>query len=464
MEAVLLIDFGSTNTKVTGVDLAGERLLGTAAAYTTVESDVGQGLAEALEKLQKETGPITWVKRYACSSAAGGLRMVTSGLVPALTAEASRLASLGAGAKVIRVFSYEMTDEDAAEIAALKPDIFLLSGGVDGGNKDCILHNAKILASVDVPFPVIVAGNRAVAGECEKILAATGRETIRCPNVMPQLNKLNIEPVQDEIRRLFLKRIIQAKGLSREQELISGILMPTPSAVKKAMELLAWGTEKQRGIGELVAVDLGGATTDVYSVAKGSPQSGDVVMKGLPEPESKRTVEGDLGMRYSSGGVLEALGADELAGLSGLSPEKVSAGVEYLGAHPDFIPADADGAALDFGLAAGAVDTAVSRHAGTIEEVYTPMGQVFVQTGKDLTGVRRLVLTGGAVIHNQRAGEIASHALYNKAKPASLRPRAADIYIDKSYILAAMGLLAEAWPDTALSIMRKEIQEYGTGK
>ncbi|MDR2078278.1 MAG: glutamate mutase L [Treponema sp.] len=468
MEAVLMIDFGSTNTKVTAVDPERGNLLGTATAYTTVDTGVGTGLAEALETLQKKTGPLRIVKRLACSSAAGGLRMITSGLVPALTAEAARLASLGAGAKIIRVFSYELTEDDICEIRVLKPDIFLLTGGVDGGNRDCILHNARMLAASDTePFPIIIAGNRGASAECKKILAAgaTDRELFCCPNVMPALNKLNIEPVQEEIRRLFLRRIIQAKGLSREQELISGILMPTPSAVKAALELLSMGTNKETGLGELVAVDLGGATTDVYSVAKGHPQkSGEVVMKGIPEPESKRTVEGDIGMRYSAAGVLDAAGAEKLAFLSGLPAEKVKSGVEYLGAHPEALPILEEDAALDFALASAAIEIAVTRHAGTVEEVYTPAGRVFVQAGKDLTGVKRLVLTGGAIIHNARADYLAAPALFNSENPASLRPRDAEIYVDKSYILAAMGLLAEIWPDMALSIMRKEIQAHGNRK
>jgi uncharacterized protein (TIGR01319 family) len=480
MEGVLLIDFGSTNTKVTAVDPLGEELLGTAAAFTTVTSDIGEGLAEALALLEKETGPIRFPKRYACSSAAGGLRMIASGLVPSLTAEAARLASLGAGAKVVKVFSYELTDEDAAEIAALKPDIFLLSGGVDGGNRDNILHNARTLAALAAakppdspakggPFPVLLAGNRSAAAECERILS--GWEVIRCPNVLPQLGKLNIEPVQAQIRELFLRRIIHAKGLSRERELISGILMPTPAAVKKAVELLAEGVPgtggkaplpRREGIGELVAVDLGGATTDVYSVARGMPQAGEVILKGLPEPFSKRTVEGDIGMRYSAAGVLEAAGAARLAELSGLDEDRVIAWTARLNAHPEDLPSTEEEERLDFALAAAAVETAVTRHAGTLEEIYTPAGPARLQTGKDLTGVENLVLTGGALIRNPRVEEIARRALYKRTNPASLRPRGSRIFIDRSYILAAMGLLAEEYPQAALSIMHKEIQKYGT--
>jgi uncharacterized protein (TIGR01319 family) len=462
MEAILLIDFGSTNTKVTAVDPVGKTLLGTAAAYTTVETDIGEGLAEALELLQKAAGPLTFTKRFACSSAAGGLRMIAGGLVPALTAEAARLAALGAGAKIVGLYSYELTGEDIAEIARIKPDIFLLTGGVDGGNKECIIHNAKMLAGLGTPgpFPVLIAGNRSASAECAELLA--GWNIIRCPNVLPRLGTLNIEPAQAEIRRLFLERIIQARGLSREQALISGILMPTPSAVKRALELLSAGTEGEAGLGELAAVDLGGATTDVYSVATGMPRA-NVILKGIPELFSKRTVEGDIGMRYSAGGVLEAAGAEKLAALSGITAADIPGMVHALAANPGLLPVTEESARLDFALAAAAVETAVERHAGTIEEVYTPVGPAYVQTGKDLTAVERLILTGGAVIHNPEAKKIARYALFNKANAASLRPsEGAAVFIDTSYILAAMGLLAETWPDVAVSIMKKEIKNHGT--
>ena len=103
MKPVLLIDFGSTYTKVTAVDLDSEALLGTAASYTTIQTDINDGLTNAVKKLEEKTGKLDFVARYACSSAAGGLRMVTSGLVPELTAEAAKMASRGAGAKIIKV-------------------------------------------------------------------------------------------------------------------------------------------------------------------------------------------------------------------------------------------------------------------------------------------------------------------------------------------------------------------------
>ena len=460
MKAVLLIDFGSTYTKVTAVDLDSESLIGTASAYTTVQTDINEGLENALCELEKKTGKIEFSERFACSSAAGGLRMVTSGLVPELTAEAAKRASLGAGAKVIKVYSFELTEDDAAEIGEIKPDILLLCGGTDGGNKECIINNAKTVAKIPADFPVIIAGNRAASAECKHILS--GRETFVCENVMPKFGTLNIVPAQKEIRELFLRRIIEAKGLSKASELISGIMMPTPSAVLKAMTLLADGTDGEPGIGELIAVDVGGATTDVYSIASGMPTRSDTVFKGLPEPYAKRTVEGDIGMRYSLHGICEAAGMAKISQLSGLSVNRCEELADFLSKNTDIVPnGNPELEAFDFALACAAVETAVTRHAGTMEEAYTLMGLTFVQSGKDLTEAKRIVVTGGSLIHTGRTAEIAAHALYNPANPNSLKPKTADILVDRKYILSAMGLLSEHYPKAALRIMKKELENYG---
>ena len=460
MNAVLLIDFGSTYTKVTAVDLESERLLGTADSYTTVQTDVGEGLENALRKLEQTTGPIEYAARYACSSAAGGLRMVTSGLVPELTAEAARQASLGAGAKVLKVYSFQLTEDDLEEILSINPDIFLLVGGTDGGNSECILHNAKMLASAQFSFPVVVAGNRSVARECARILE--GHEVHVVENVMPKFGVLNTEPTRLKIREIFLNRIIQAKGLTRAASLINGILMPTPAAVMKAMELLAGGCEGESGIGDLIAVDVGGATTDIYSMADGMPRDASTVYKGLPEPYAKRTVEGDIGMRYSIRGIVEAAGLRRVSQLSGLPEERCAELVDLLASHTDMIPEPGtELEMLDFALASLAIETAVTRHAGSMEETYTLMGLTYVQSGKDLRNVRQVIVTGGSLIRTARTDEIAAHALYSPAAPMSLKPLKATIRVDRKYILAAMGLLSEHEPQIALRIMKKELENNG---
>lgn len=462
MQAILLIDIGSTYTKVTAVDLAAPAVLGTAAAHTTIQTDVTEGLDRALSALEAKTGSLVFTERLACSSAAGGLRMVASGLAPSLTEEAARMACLGAGAKVIRSFAYKLTEEDAAEIAALHPDILLLVGGTDGGNEAVLLHNAARITDLEPNFPLVLAGNRNAAAQCRKMLSAW--ELYVTPNVMPRLETLNAEPVQAQIRELFLERIIQAKGLSQVAEQMSLPLIPTPSAMLLAMELLANGTAQTAGIGELLAADLGGATTDVYSMAKGNPSDPTTILRGIPEPFSKRTVEGDIGMRYSIHGILDAVGVDSIAEQAELSVETVKKLVATLTAHPDTLPDTPELAALDRALAAAAVLTAVTRHAGQIETVYTPQGPVSVQTGKDLTGVSQLILTGGAIVHNPQVEHIAAGALFHVQNPGSLRPKGVKIYIDESYILASMGLLSQKYPDTALTLMKKELTEHGTEK
>ncbi len=460
MKPVLLIDFGSTYTKLTAVDVEGEQILGTAASYTTVQTDINDGLRNGLRLLEEKTGKLEFAETFACSSAAGGLRMVASGLVPELTSEAAKLASLGAGAKVVGQYSFQMTEEDMEEIQALKPDIFLLVGGTDGGNTACIEHNAQMLATISPKFPIVIAGNRNSARKCQKLL--DGCETYVCPNVMPKFGVLNIEPTQKQIREIFLNRIIQAKGLSAAAQLLSDIMMPTPAAVMQAMELLSQGCEGELGIGDLVAVDVGGATTDIYSMADGMPESMNTVFKGIPEPFAKRTVEGDIGMRYSVHGIVEAVGADRVSKLSGIDRSRVEELVAWLRENTDSLPGgNEELERLDHALASMAIETAVARHAGTMEETYTMMGLTYVQSGKNLTHVKQIVVTGGSLIHTKQTAEIAKHALYSPTQPGSLRPKQADVWVDRKYILAAMGLIATRYPQVALRIMKKELEHYG---
>ncbi|MDO5737665.1 MAG: methylaspartate mutase accessory protein GlmL [Eubacteriales bacterium] len=451
----LLGDFGSTWTKLTAVDCAAEEIVGTAAAYTTIETGIEHGLAEAKDLLLSAHPEFAEAEFRACSSAAGGLRMMVAGLVPELTGEAARLAALGAGAKVIGVYSHELTEEDGEEIMANHPEIFLLTGGTDGGNKACIINNAEVLASLKPSFPIVLAGNRSAVKEVKEILRDC--EYHVCPNVMPRLGEIEITKVQEKIREIFLNEIIQAKGLSKIQSMLDNILLPTPSAIMKAMELLSMGTENEPGIGELLAVDLGGATTDVYSIADGSPSAMNTVLKGIPEPHAKRTVEGDLGMRYSLQGIIDAAGLLRLEELSGIKRERIMELTTDLRAHTDRLPETKELLALDEALAKAAIEIAVRRHAGSLEEVYTPVGKVYAQAGKDLRDVNKLVVTGGAIVRVEKAAEIASYCFYDFNEPNSLKPREADILVDRKYILSAMGVLAQSEPEHALRIMKKEL-------
>lgn len=463
MKAVLLIDFGSTYTKVTAVDLDTEEILGTSQSFTTIETDINDGLNNAVKILREKIGDIEFSEQYACSSAAGGLKMVSIGLVPELTMKAAKMASLGAGAKVMKTYAYQLTESDLEEIDEINPDIVLLTGGIDGGNKEVIVYNAGVLAKSKRNFPIVYAGNRNCASTCKEILK--DKNVFICENVMPQLEQPNVEPAQKQIREIFLQEIVKAKGLSDAEKLIGDILMPTPSAMLTAMKLLAKGTRHEEGIGDLVGVDLGGATTDIYSMCQGLPAQSGTVLKGLRETYAKRTVEGDIGMRYSIKGIVEATDIDRVCEISGLSERRAEELIEYLSVHTDVVPnGDEELIMLDKALASLAIETAVTRHAGHLEQYFTPMGITYMQMGKDLTQVKKVIVTGGALIRTEKTAEIAEYALYNEMQAMSLKPKKADILVDRKYILAAMGLLSTNYPETALRIMKKELIKDGNNE
>ncbi|GAA0716225.1 methylaspartate mutase accessory protein GlmL [Clostridium malenominatum] len=457
MNAYLLLDFGSTYTKLTAVDIEKEEILATAKDITTIETDIMVGFNNAYENLMQklEGKEINFVKKLACSSAAGGLKMIAIGLVPDLTAEAAKRAALGAGARVLNVYSYELTNKEVEEIKNSNLDIILLAGGTDGGNKDCIIHNAKMLAKHGVTLPIVVAGNKIANDEISEIFDNAGMFYRVTDNVMPKLNVLNVEPAREEIRQIFMKRIVEAKGMSNAENFISGILMPTPAAVLKAARVLSEGTDKEDGLGDLVVVDIGGATTDIHSIADGEPSKPGVTLRGLQEPFAKRTVEGDLGMRYSAISLWEAAGTKKVQKYLCEPSIDIEACCKYRAENIKMVPKTDEEIKFDEAMAKVATDLAMERHVGYIESMYTPMGVIYTQTGKDLLDLKCLIGTGGVLIHSDNPGTILKAGTFNMEDPTHLKPQNPDCYIDKTYILSAMGLLAEDYPEKAIRIMKK---------
>ena len=337
MKAALLIDFGSTYTKLRAVDVERATIIGAGQGPSTVGTDITIGMRAALADLERHIGVLPpFAYRLACSSAAGGLRMVTVGLVRELTAEAARQAALGAGARLVGTFAYRLTAADVHRIEQLAPDILLLAGGTDGGNSEVILHNADALGRSRLACPIVLAGNRSAMDQCRERLA--GRAVIVTENVMPEFNVLNIEPARGAIREVFIDRIVHAKGIDRAQAMFDRVLMPTPAAVMEGARLLADGCDGVAGLGELLVVDPGGATTDVHSVASGEPSRAGVIPQGLPEPRVKRTVEGDLGMRHNIAAIDEAAGAGVIAAESGLAVSRVRELIAELGRSVERVP------------------------------------------------------------------------------------------------------------------------------
>jgi uncharacterized protein (TIGR01319 family) len=459
MPAALLIDFGSTYTKLRAVDLDAARVLATGQGPSTVASDVMIGLRFALADLERRLGErIRFAHRLASSSAAGGLRMVTIGLVKELTAEAARQAALGAGARLVGAYAYRLTKADIASIIQHEPDIVLLAGGTDGGNSEVIRHNAGIIAASRLSRPVIVAGNRDAADDIAETLAAAGKPVRVAGNVMPSFGELDIDPAREAIRAVFMERIVHAKGIDKAAAELDAVLMPTPAAVMEGARLIALGTASSAGLGELMVIDIGGATTDVHSVATGAPTQEGAVQTGLPEPFVKRTVEGDLGVRHNAATIAELAGAEAIAIRARLPPEAVAASLAAIARDLERLPATREERAFDEALAWAAVRAAVERHAGTQRIVQTAHGPVVAQSGKDLSNLEIVIGTGGPLALGATPASVLEAALADPAQPFSLRPRAPRLLIDADYVLYAGGLLASVAPEAALALMKRSLK------
>ena len=459
MDAYLLVDFGSTYTKLTVVDIEKEEIIATSKDITTIEDNIMIGFDKAYSKIEGilKDKNVNFINKLACSSAAGGLKMIAIGLVPELTAEAAKRAALGAGARVLKVYSYDLTLTEIEEIKNSDLDIILLAGGTDGGNKDCIIHNAKMLAQNEVRLPIVVAGNKVASDEIREIFTKAKMYFTITKNVMPQLSKLDVEPAREEIRKVFMEKIVDAKGLSNAEELVKGILMPTPAAVLKAATILSQGSDEETGLGDLIIIDIGGATTDVHSIADGEPTKAGVTVRGLEEPFAKRTVEGDLGMRYSAVSLREAAGSRKMRKYLGDTERKIDidASCKYRIEHIKMVPETKEDIEFDEAMAKVATEISMERHVGTIESTHTPMGAMYTQIGKDLMEVKYMIGTGGVIIHSENPQDILSAGAFSAECPMFLKPRHASYLLDKTYILSAMGLLSQEYPDKAVRIMKK---------
>lgn len=451
----LLIDIGSTFTKVTLVNLDPPFLIGTSQALTTAATDLMDGLEKALEAFSPEQLNGIKVKR-ACSSAAGGLRIVAIGLVSALTVKAAREAALGAGARILAAYSYTLTDQEIQEIKELKPDLLLLAGGTDGGEQKTILENAAIIAEAGLGVPVVYAGNKVAAKEAVEILKNKVPRVVVSRNVMPEVNILDPKPARQAIRQLYLEEITKAKGLDRIQEQV-GLAMPTPMAVMRGGELLQSSWNK-----EVVVVDVGGATTDVHSFCDGKPRTSGVIFRGLEEPFAKRTVEGDLGMRVSIFSLLKSLGEESLAANLPFVPEEGEITAYAMRVHNErgALPRNEREMYLECALAMSCIREALLRHAGSLNETYTPGGRIWLQKGKDLTKVDLMVGTGGVLVRAQNPGDILGGALKDR-DPLTLTPVNPELYLDEHYILSAIGLLAEVDSGAAQMLLKEALAPTG---
>ena len=410
---VLVAEIGSTTTVVNAfTGLMGEKpsFLGQGQAPTSVAlGDVTIGLRQAFQDLEAKLGDsISWETMLATSSAAGGLRMSVHGLVYDMTARAAREAALGAGAVLGLITAGELGEQDLAALKQQNPNIILLAGGVDYGESATVLANAHHLARLKLTAPIIYAGNIAVQNEFAAIMNAAGLPYYTVANVYPAIDELNVEPTRQVIQQVFEEHIVHAAGMEKIRQMVTGQILPTPGAVLVAAKLL------QEAIGDLLVIDVGGATTDVHSVTPGSEEINRLLLH--PEPLAKRTVEGDLGVYLNAPHVAERIGKEVLAARIGHDANSLLAN------WPPIPKADSQLRLLE-AFTSEAARTALERHAGRLKQLYGPQGRSTIAMGKDLSNVRYVIGTGGPLTQLANAKKLLADML---AKPAgqALVPKA----------------------------------------
>ncbi|MGI8645984.1 MAG: glutamate mutase L, partial [Nocardioides sp.] len=377
----------------------------------------------------------------ACSSAGGGLRIAVVGNEELVTAEAGRRVALSSGGKVVGVLA---RGDDLAGLAALTPDVVLLTGGTDGGNAEALLAAARGLVTSGWSGPVVAAGNVDAQPEVAGILAAGGAPHVLTDNVVPRIGVLAPDGARAAIREMFLAHVIGGKKLSARADFVAMVQGATPDVVLTGVELLARGLDAERpGAGDVVVVDVGGATTDVHSVVLVDPEDSGLAREVVASTPVTRTVEGDLGMRWS------AVSTVAEAGLGDLEDE-----ARRRRDDPAMLPGDEAATDVDEAIARAAVGLALRRHAGRSKVVVSPEGRVVERTGKDLREVDLLVGSGGVLRHGRRgvAERIFAGSIGADVDGGWQLPRAPRVVVDRDHVLAAVGLLATAHRGTAYAL------------
>ena len=425
-------DVGSTYTKVAVVDLAGAVVLARAEHRTTIDTDVLRGLDAAIAEAVPDGAEVATVQ--VCSSAGGGLRLAVVGYEPLVTAEAGRRVGLSAGARVVHVGAGPLDRAGVAGLRAARPDVVLLVGGTDGGDADVLRHNAGSLAAARIRLPVVVAGNIDARDEVVATLTGGGVPALPTANVLPRIGELSPGPARAAIREVFLRHVIGGRGLSRGRRFASLVRAPTPDAVLTGVELLA-----ARADIDLVVVDVGGATTDVYSAVRPDGPGADVAGTLW----CARTVEGDLGVRAGALGIVEAAAAERL-----LAPDErdaLTAAARSRADDPAYLPTTAHERATEMRLGRLAATVALRRHARAAPPD---------MAGRDLSRVSLLVGSGGVFRYANNAGTSLAEVLTDHAGGWPL-PRSAAVVVDARYVLAPAGLLAAEHEDVAFGLLRR---------
>ena len=251
----VLADFGSTFTKLAAVEAGSGQLLARSDHPTTVTDDVMTGYRSALDALRPVPGELGGagdreglgpnIETLACSSAGGGLKVAVVGLERDLTTEAARRVALNSGGRIVATVSGVINADTTTTLRSSDADIALIVGGTDGGNSDALLERACAVAATLPHAAAVVAGNAISAPEAASILVQAGIKTTVVANVLPRIGELVLGPARDAIRDAFISHVIGGKKLSADVGFLDMVVMPTPDAVLRAVELLGWALDEQ---------------------------------------------------------------------------------------------------------------------------------------------------------------------------------------------------------------------------
>ena len=464
---VLVAEIGSTTTVVNAFkDLNSDNPVFWAqgqAPTSVLDGDVRIGLQGAIDDLCRKMGidNLEYDEMLATSSAAGGLKMTVHGLVFDMTAKAAKEAALGAGGIIHDITVGKLRRTDLARIKEINPNLILIAGGVDYGERDTAIYNAEMIRSLGLKTPVVYAGNIENQDEMKLIFdEESGQYLYIVDNVYPKIDTLNVEPCRKVIQDAFEDHITHAPGMEHVRDMVNGPIIPTPGAVMECTKLL------YDCIGDVMVIDVGGATTDVHAVTEDS----DAVSRVLtaPEPKAKRTVEGDLGVYVNKMKVIESIGEEKLREEC---EQTLHIDLDETLKSYVAIPKTEDEIKLVERLTKEATLRAVERHAGQIRYVYGPSGRQTLAEGKDLTQIKYIVGTGGALTRLPHRVDIMSMIPKDNETGMKLYPSdAVKILVDNDYIMASLGVLSKTHRAGAIKLLGKSLgmeikeQEHSANK
>ena len=479
IKIIVATDCGSTTTKAILIEFVnGEyRLMTRGEAPTTVEApfeDVTMGVLNAVGELEElsgrkfldengkfispANGNVGTDVYISTSSAGGGLQMMVAGVVRSMTAESAERAALGAGAIVMDVIASNdkrLPHQQIERIRHLRPDMILLSGGIDGGTTTHVVEIAELVAAADprprlgsgYKLPIIYAGNKDATGAVEDVLEK--KVDLRSvDNLRPVLERENLGPAREEIHELFMEHVMaQAPGYKKLMSWTDAPIMPTPGAVGLIIKTIA----KRYGI-EAVGVDIGGATTDVFSV-----------FRPAVEPVFNRTVSANLGMSYSISNVFAEATLENVMRWVPFDMDErdLRNRVKNKMIRPTTIPQSMEELIFEQAIAKEALRLAFIQHknfATVLKGVQQQrtIADAFEQSSSGATIVNMMTLdmligSGGVLSHAPRRQQSALMMI-----DAFLPEGVTRLAVDSIFMMPQLGVLTEVCPKAATEVFEKD--------